>query len=69
MKKGETRPKHEAELIRDISEKVYREQLGEDDTRRMIEKDGDGGNKLRARAMQYDQLTRTYLKVLQIAPG
>ena len=60
------------EYIRDISERVYRERLrqdgGEGSDLRMIEKDGDGGQKLRGRASSYDSLTRAYLKVLGVQP-
>lgn len=55
--------------IRDISEKVYRDRMGEDDAASMIEKDKDDGVKLRARAGSYDGLTRAYLKALGIEPG
>jgi len=50
--------------IRDISERVYRARLGDDDVRRMIEKDRDEGQKLRGRAGSYDSLTRVYLAAL-----
>lgn len=65
---------YDPEYIRDISEKVYRNRLedpsggGKGAVDRMIAKDGDGGKKLRNRAMMYDQLTRTYLEVLGIKP-
>lgn len=55
------------EEIRDVSEKVYRAKLEQScagDTARMIEKDGDQGQKLRNRAGSYDTTTRTYLEVL-----
>jgi hypothetical protein len=68
MTDREKKPTH-SECVRDVSEKVYRHLLGEEDARRMVEKDGDGGAKLRSRAGSYDQLTRAYLKVLQIEPG
>lgn len=51
------------EFIRDLSEAVYRKRLGPADVARMIEKDGDGGAKLRARAGAYDTLTRAFLEV------
>ena len=34
----------------------------------MLEKDGDGGVKLRNRAKAYNVLTRAYLEVLEIEP-
>jgi hypothetical protein len=56
----------DADRIRDISEAVFRERLGSD-AKSMIEKDGDDGKKLRARAGAFDSLTRVYLKVLKQA--
>jgi hypothetical protein len=53
--------------IRDISEKIYKIRLAQDhhdNVERMLEKDGDGGVKLRKRAGFYDSLTRAYLEVL-----
>ena len=58
----------DATYIRDLSEKVYRGLLGDDDVQRMIEKDKDGGVKLRNRAGAYDLLTRAYLKTLGFEP-
>ena len=58
---------HTPEQIRDISEKVYRLRLEQDcagNVACMIEKDGDGGKKLRNRAGAYDPLTRCYLAAL-----
>ena len=56
------------EWVRDISEAVYRDRLGADDTARMIAKDGDTGQKLRNRAGGYDSLTRTYIAALGAKP-
>lgn len=57
--------KYSPEQIRDVSEAVYRKRLGADDVRRMIQKDGDKGEKLRARAGgNYDDLVEDVLKVL-----
>jgi hypothetical protein len=61
-------PTWNPEFIRDLSERVYRRQLGSDDTRRMIEKDKDNGEKLRNRAAAYDQLSRAYLELLGFTP-
>jgi len=61
-------PTWNPEFIRDLSERVYRQNLGADDVRRMIEKDGDSGQKLRGRAMAYDKLSRTYLELLGFTP-
>lgn len=69
MTERERKPTFDPEYIRDLSEAVYREQLGADDTARMIDKDGDGGKKLRARSGSYDSLTRSYLEALGIQPG
>lgn len=69
-KSREPKPTFAADYIRDISEKVYRDQLGADDTARMIEKekDKDNGQKLRNRAASYDSLTRSYLETLGFKP-
>ncbi len=61
-------PTWNPEFIRDLSEKVYRENLGPSDTVSMIEKDKDDGQKLRARAACYDKLSRTYLDLLGFKP-
>lgn len=52
-----------ADQVRDISVAVYKIRL-EDAVARMIEKDKDGGEKLRGRAASYDGMTRAYLEVL-----
>jgi hypothetical protein len=67
-KNREPKPTFAADYIRDISEKVYRDQLGADDMARMIEKDKDAGQKLRNRAASYDSLTRSYLEILGFKP-
>ena len=67
-KERERKPTFDPEYIRDLSEKVYRASLGDDDTRRMIEKDGDDGQKLRNRAAAYDTMTRHYLKAMGVEP-
>lgn len=59
-----------ADQVRDISVAVYKIRLedasggGKDAVARMIEKDKDGGEKLRGRAASYDGMTRAYLEVL-----
>lgn len=62
------RHKYDNNFIRDISEKVYktrlRQESGNDAVERMLEKDGDGGVKLRGRAIAYDSLTRVYLEAI-----
>lgn len=65
----EPKPTFDPTYIRDISEAVYRHQLGAEDVQRMIEKDEDQGQKLRNRAGSYDQLTRVYLKTLGFDPS
>ena len=57
-------PEFDPEFVRDVSEAVYRDRLG-DDLAGMLEKDGDGGKKLRARAASYDSLTRCYLRAIK----
>ena len=53
------------EEVRKYSEHVYRQRLGEGDTKSMIAKDGDNGEKLRNRSKAYDQLSRCYLRAFQ----
>ena len=62
------RPTWNPEFIRDLSEKVYRASLEGDDLQRMLEKDADGGVKLRGRAQYYDKLSRIYLDLLGFKP-
>jgi hypothetical protein len=67
----ERKPTFDPEYIRDISEAVYRSRLEQDcagNVARMIEKDDDGGVKLRNRAGQYDTMTRAYLAALGFEP-
>ena len=64
----EPKPTFDPDYIRDLSEKVYRDRLGAEDVASMIEKDDDGGTKLRSRAASYDGLTRAYLKALGVEP-
>ncbi len=67
----EQKPTWHPDFIRDLSEKVYRAKLeGEckGNVERMIEKDGDQGQKLRGRAVSYDALSRGYLEVLGFTP-
>ncbi len=54
--------------VRDLSEHVYRQRLGDDDLATMLEKDADDGTKLRARAGAYDQLSRCYLRAFSETP-
>jgi hypothetical protein len=57
------------EVIRNISEAVYRMRLEDEckgNVNRMLEKDGDGGIKLRNRAGSYDALTRAYAKAFGV---
>jgi hypothetical protein len=67
----EPKPTFDPEYIRDISEKVYRARLEQEcagNVDRMLEKDKDGGAKLRNRAGAYDPLTRAYFAALGIEP-
>ena len=57
-------PEFDPKMVRDISEAVYRERLGDGGAERMIEKDGDQGEQLKDRAGSYDSLTRSYLRVI-----
>lgn len=49
-------------LVRDLSVAVYQRRLGPEATKRMLDRDNDGGTKFRRRAGSYDQLSRTYLQ-------
>ena len=63
------KPTYSADLVRDLSEKVYRSGLEDScagDVAKMIAKDGDDGSKLRGRAAFYDALTRRYLAALDV---
>jgi hypothetical protein len=62
------KPTWNPEYIRDVSEKIYRASLEGDDLQKMLEKDADGGVKLRGRAVCYDKLTRLYLDELGVKP-
>ena len=65
-------PTWSLEFVRRISETVYRDRLnhwtggGPGAVERMLEKDGDDGAKLRERAEAYNELTRAYLRALDI---
>lgn len=50
-----------------ICERVYRDRLGED-AQRMIEKDADGGVKLRRRAMTYAPIVKATLDAMLAEP-
>lgn len=57
------------ELVRNVSEAVYRDLLERENppegaVARMLEKDGDGGVKLRERAACFDRHTRAYFRAL-----
>ena len=67
----EKKPTFDPDYILDISERVYRLRLEQDgigSVHRMLEKDKDGGKKLRGRAEAYNPLTRAYLEVLGFKP-
>jgi len=55
-----------SDRVRDVSEQVYRDQIGEEGVARMLKKDQDQGQKIRERAGCYDRLTRIYLRVLEV---
>jgi hypothetical protein len=70
--KPERKPTHSVDLVRDVSEAIYRIHLnklsggGSGAVERMIAKDKDQGQKLRGRAAIYDPIIRTALEVLKI---
>lgn len=57
-------PPRDIEAITDISEGVYRRELGQRGVRSMIAADKDGGVKLRARAKVMNSRTVRYLEEL-----
>lgn len=65
-------PEFDPKLVRDISEQVYRQRLDDPGNKpgksaaSMIAKDGDNGEKLRGRAICYDEMTRAYIKALLV---
>lgn len=60
-------PEFDAELVRDLSEAVYKERLGPANLTKML--DEDGPEKLRANAGSYDTLSRAYLRAFrQLTP-
>jgi len=67
--KAKRPPEFDPVVVRDISERVYRERLeaesGDGAVDRMILKDGDSGAKLRERAACYDSLTRSFLRAMK----
>jgi len=60
------------ERVRDLSVKVYKMLLdapnggGPGATVRMLDKDNDGGKKLRGRAGSYDPISRAYIEALGV---
>lgn len=70
MTVGNQKAEFDPEAVRDLSERVYRDFLERDNVptgavARMIEADGDNGEKLRERARAYDRLSRAYLRALR----
>lgn len=59
-------PEFDADLVRDISEAVFRDRLGKD-LAQMLTEDNDSGKKLRKRASSYDALTRCYMRAMSAA--
>ena len=61
-------------FIRDVSEAIYRQRLedasggGDGAVQRMIERDGDQGQKLRNRAGSYDSISRAYARYFRDNP-
>lgn len=50
------------ELVSFLSIEAYRARLPDPD--RQIQQDGDDGSKQKRRARSYDELTRTYLRII-----
>ena len=63
-----------SDFIRDVSVEIYKIRLedksggGRGAVARMIEQDGDTGQKLRGRAASYDPLTRVYARYFRDNP-
>jgi hypothetical protein len=61
-------PEFDPLLVREASIAVYKMRLVQDSgdgaVERMVEKDGDAGEKLAGRAAAYDPLTRCYMRLL-----
>jgi hypothetical protein len=57
-------PTYDAAIIEDLAEAVYRAELGPKDAAAMVEKDQDGGVKLRRRAQAYAPIVRSTLDAL-----
>lgn len=58
-------PVYDDALIADLAEAVYRIELGPKDAASMVEKDKDGGVKLRRRAQGYASTVRATLDALR----
>lgn len=58
-------PSYDPVLVEDLAEAVYRDQLGAKDAASMVEKDADGGAKLRRRAQAYAPVVRATLAALE----
>jgi hypothetical protein len=59
-------PAYDDALIADLAEAVYRIELGPKDAASMVEKDKDGGTKLRRRAQAYASVVRATLDALHV---
>lgn len=58
-------PTYNADQIEELADAVYRALLGPLDVAAMLEKDKDGGQKLRRRAQAYAHIIRATLDVLK----
>lgn len=66
-KRGRGRPKaaHDPQYVADICEAVYKKLLGPGGAERMLEKDADGGKKLRGRSLAYRHIVIAVLEELE----
>lgn len=64
--KAPREPEHDPELVARLAERVYRSQLGEKSAASMVEKDGDGGVKLRRRSVCYATIVKATLDALKL---
>ena len=61
-------PEFDPAYIERITDLVYRDRLGEQDTASMLENDGDNGEKLHARSKAYEGMVRSVLRVVRDNP-
>lgn len=66
--KKKREPEFDPAYVDRITDLVYRDRLGPEDTASMIDKDGDNGEKLHNRSKSYEGVVRSVLRVLRDNP-